>query len=677
MKIYTVILFLAKIGMNEGKKPYSKRQQSLWSLECELGVIADSECPVDGGWAPWGPWSDCHGPCDDVGHRKRNRYCNNPPPSQDGLPCGGLSEQTELCHLTNCTVEDFRKLIEGDSARVRAIRQLEAVPALMERCLQIECPFEAIEAALAADNTWQLSPEALWNALLCVKHNLGCPEYGEWGPWGSWSACGARCGSGLRWRLRRCDNPPPSNAGLVCSGTPLQSMNCEGDQCATDIQSIGKGDSRQWSDWSQWTSCSEKCGSGVRRRRRICKEVFKQQSLGLWGTSCRGQHDQLEVCHNNNCVLDGGWSGWSTWGPCSQTCGAGRRSRTRSCTRPVPAGGGQNCIGPRTEVGSCHFTPCEVYSHTVAVFNGQSHLQFNFENKRSTLFHFYMRFMPLSPCGTLVRRGTAHSPHVRLSLQKWHICLDVSGSSNLCDLPRICTTEIIDPATWHSALITVTTEAATLRLDDSHITIRSTFPCDPELSNEIMNIFVGERLHGEIQELVLNFIPLNMMINRDRKSVNADFSPSYVSNVAYEKSNLEEAFLNLDDEQYLRLPCFDLQDEWNLRLTVKSKRDSGTLVFLQDIENDSWLYLAIQNMRFKLKLASKELRSESCSSSEFPLDQWLDVYLSKKKGSDTVEASINSGERLHVFFGEETNQATLMMNKMSLVNTIYVMMNFT
>ncbi|KAJ8736882.1 hypothetical protein PYW07_000153 [Mythimna separata] len=225
--------------MIQTKKPYGKRQQAVWRLECELGTITDPDCPIDGGWSPWNPWSFCQGACDDVGHRHRTRECTNPPPSQDGAPCTGADEQTEVCYLTNCTATDFRKLVKGDTARMEALHQLEAVPALMERCLQMECPFEAIEAALAFDNTWQLNSESLWNSLQCVKRNLGCPVAGEWGAWGAWSSCGARCGRGLRWRLRRCDTPAPSDARLSCDGSPLVAEICIGEQCASTNKDSG------------------------------------------------------------------------------------------------------------------------------------------------------------------------------------------------------------------------------------------------------------------------------------------------------------------------------------------------------------------------------------------------------------------------------------------------------
>ncbi|KAM3968472.1 uncharacterized protein ACR2FA_007250 [Aphomia sociella] len=644
---YKLLLYsLISVTSVQCKKPYSKRQQAIWRLECELGVINDLECPVDGGWTPWGPWSPCHGLCDDIGHRRRTRQCINPPPSQDGLPCSGADEQTNQCYLTNCTADDYRKLVEGDSVRLEALHQLETVPALMERCLQMECPFEAIEAALATDNTWHLNPETLWNALQCVKHNMGCPVIGEWGAWGAWSACGSRCGKGLRWRLRRCDTPPPSAKHLVCTGHPLQAEDCEGEQCVIDDTFHDIAGS--WADWGQWSTCSERCGAGVRRRRRSCNEKQKSDASETWGTRCRGQHDQLEVCENKHCSLDGGWSVWGSWGPCSQTCGAGKRSRSRSCTRPIPADSGLNCVGSRTEVGSCHLVPCEVHTHIVAVLNGDSFLHYNFENKRSTLFHFYVRFMPLSPHGTLVRRGAIHDPLVRLSLQKWHVCLDANGDSKSCGLPRICSTGVIEPAVWHSALITVTSEAATLRLDDEQVAVRTTFPCNPELIDEKMNIIVGEKFHGEIQELVLNFIPLKMVIERGHRQIKTSFNPSSTSNIAYEMANAEEAYLILDNDQYLRLPCFVDQNEWRVDLTMKSKKEVGSILFLHDESNDSWLHIALQNNRLKMKLAMGEYHTESGCSAESPPDQWLDIAVSKKKDAITIEASINAGEYLHV-----------------------------
>ncbi|NWH46269.1 CO7 protein, partial [Fregata magnificens] len=48
-------------------------------------------------------------------------------------------------------------------------------------------------------------------------------------------------------------------------------------------------------------------------------------------------------------VVDGHWSCWSSWSPCS----GGRKSRSRTCNNPSPRGGGKACIGEQHESRPC------------------------------------------------------------------------------------------------------------------------------------------------------------------------------------------------------------------------------------------------------------------------------------------------------------------------------------
>ncbi|XP_014820625.1 PREDICTED: complement component C7 [Calidris pugnax] len=48
-------------------------------------------------------------------------------------------------------------------------------------------------------------------------------------------------------------------------------------------------------------------------------------------------------------VVDGRWSCWSSWSPCS----GGRKSRSRACNNPSPRGGGKACIGEQRESRPC------------------------------------------------------------------------------------------------------------------------------------------------------------------------------------------------------------------------------------------------------------------------------------------------------------------------------------
>ena len=75
------------------------------------------------------------------------------------------------------------------------------------------------------------------------------------------------------------------------------------------------------------------------------------------------------IVNNKNCsikctiVVDGGWSTWTSWGSCSQTCGTGSKAIMRSCINPVPANGGQQCSGEHAQYLACNTDPCPVQSY--------------------------------------------------------------------------------------------------------------------------------------------------------------------------------------------------------------------------------------------------------------------------------------------------------------------------
>ena len=58
-------------------------------------------------------------------------------------------------------------------------------------------------------------------------------------------------------------------------------------------------------------------------------------------------------------AVDGGWSEWSQFFPCSKTCGGGSITRFRNCNNPSPVDGGKDCPGAYFESQDCNSGPCK------------------------------------------------------------------------------------------------------------------------------------------------------------------------------------------------------------------------------------------------------------------------------------------------------------------------------
>ncbi|XP_048241924.1 coadhesin-like [Haliotis rufescens] len=225
-----------------------------------------------------------------------------------------------------------------------------------------------------------------------------CPVNGGFSEWGMWvnATCSATCqGTLTLTRTRSCTNPSPLFNGAQCQG-PLQDTqqrSCGDERCPggkTCGQGVTKlvyrnrtctstpancsepllesketicsiprcpvnGGVSLWTSWNTYSSCSKSCGTNAQRRRtrtRTCTNPVP----ALGGLFCASELVDTET---RTCVLapcqaiNGGMSVWTSWseGPCSATCGSAFQNvnRTRSCTNPAPQYGGNDCSGPRFE----------------------------------------------------------------------------------------------------------------------------------------------------------------------------------------------------------------------------------------------------------------------------------------------------------------------------------------
>ncbi|KAM4642152.1 hemicentin-1 [Discoglossus pictus] len=171
--------------------------------------------------------------------------------------------------------------------------------------------------------------------------------HGGFSDWLPWQSCSVTCGQGIQRRIRVCDNPMPANGGSYCRGSESETRSCQNKPCPVD---------GNWSEWSTWEDCSRTCGSGKRSRIRTCNNPPAQEG----GKSCDGRAVDVAMCNTALCPVDGAWSPWQAWGPCSKSCGKGTQTRVRLCNNPPPSFDGSPCNGKDSQMQICSDKPCPV-----------------------------------------------------------------------------------------------------------------------------------------------------------------------------------------------------------------------------------------------------------------------------------------------------------------------------
>ncbi|XP_032134999.1 semaphorin-5A isoform X1 [Sapajus apella] len=315
--------------------------------QCEGPSMEIANCSRNGGWTPWTSWSPCSTTCG-IGFQVRQRSCSNPTPRHGGRVCVGQNREERYCN-----------------------------------------------------------------------EHLLCPPHMFWTGWGPWERCTAQCGGGIQARRRTCENGPdcagcnveyqPCNTSpcpelkKTTPWTPWMPVNisdngghyeqrfrytckarlpdpnllevgrqriemrycssdgtsgCSTDGLSGDFLRAGRYSAHTvngaWSAWTSWSQCSRDCSRGIRNRKRVCNNPEPKYG----GMPCLGPSLEYQECNILPCPVDGMWSCWSPWTKCSATCGGGHYMRTRSCSNPAPAYGGDICLGLHTEEALCNTQPC-------------------------------------------------------------------------------------------------------------------------------------------------------------------------------------------------------------------------------------------------------------------------------------------------------------------------------
>jgi len=106
------------------------------------------------------------------------------------------------------------------------------------------------------------------------------------------------------------------------------------------------------SAWSSWSTCTETCGGGTQTRTRT---VITPASNG--GADCPVL-EETRACNEQPCPIDCEVSAWSNWSTCTETCGGGTQTRTRTVITPA-SNGGVDC-SVLEETRACNEQACPI-----------------------------------------------------------------------------------------------------------------------------------------------------------------------------------------------------------------------------------------------------------------------------------------------------------------------------
>lgn len=146
-----------------------------------------------------------------------------------------------------------------------------------------------------------------------VRHN---PQDGGWGPWSHWGPCSRTCGTGVAFRTRACDHPPPAWGGRRCRGKreewkvcgvedcPLPHQDFRAQQCSLLTRIVNLDPRRAALSWLPYEPKRRKKKCRISCYSHTTNEVYIGREYVVDGTRC--SYDQPnDICVQGKCVSMG------------------------------------------------------------------------------------------------------------------------------------------------------------------------------------------------------------------------------------------------------------------------------------------------------------------------------------------------------------------------------------
>ena len=293
----------------------------------QTGDCNAAPCPVDCVVSGFGEWGGCSRSCGGTGKKMRHRTIERSP-KYGGKVCPPLTS-TNACNAHSCPINCVLSYWSDWSNCNKSCGPDLSGTQTRTRSVTVAADHGGTGCAANSEQR-HCSPGR-------------CPIHCIVSPWAPWSTCTKSCGRGTSARTRSV-LMHDSYGGYVCPELSA-SRGCNEHPCGVPCE-LG--------DWSEWSTCSTTCGEGTQRRTRPIT------SAALHGGHC--QPDATRSCTLMACPVHCVVASWQAWGACSNACGIGAKSRSRSVTQPSENGGKgcpsttqtQTCVGS----SECGWKPC-------------------------------------------------------------------------------------------------------------------------------------------------------------------------------------------------------------------------------------------------------------------------------------------------------------------------------
>ncbi|XP_071486334.1 thrombospondin type-1 domain-containing protein 7A-like [Diadema antillarum] len=309
----------------------------------DLERVCDWPCPTDCQLSPWSSWSSCSASCGLHARRTRTKHVltlsvNGGRPCPPEADANGLIMEYSPCpDIDPCYAYQWVTTSWTGCSVVGSNcgRGLQTREVYCGRSDGLEA-----EDGLCLQDFTQPPPSPTQRCYIPCGGDCLLSAWSEYGP--CQANCGAESGRGYcRMRKREI-------VGVGPRDNPRQLCPHIADSDLHEFQSCNSNKAIYSWSYGPWTSCvlpaGLKCGNGRQNRGALCERNDGTQVADLFCLA--GETDQVLPTETRackvQCSVDCEVTIWSNWSSCSEPCGQGERTRTRTST-VSPIQGGRAC----------------------------------------------------------------------------------------------------------------------------------------------------------------------------------------------------------------------------------------------------------------------------------------------------------------------------------------------